>query len=85
MVLETYSMYDLLDEVDLTGSTTSFINPDFQIWKSKEKALLTFMCSTLTSPILALTIICNSAMEVWKVLENRFSSISHSHVINLKG
>ena len=24
-------------------------------------------------------------MEVWKVLENRFSSISMSHVMNLKG
>ena len=24
-------------------------------------------------------------MEVWKVLENRFSSISRSHVMNLKG
>ena len=24
-------------------------------------------------------------MEVWKVLENRFSSISRSHILNLKG
>ena len=24
-------------------------------------------------------------MEVWKVLENRFSSISRNHVMNLKG
>lgn len=42
------------------------------------------MSSTLT-PILALTVGCTSAMEVWKVLENRFSSISRSHILNLKG
>lgn len=54
MVLETYRMFDLLDEFqpvpdkflkDLSSSITTMINPDFQIWKSKKKkkkkALLT--------------------------------------------
>ena len=35
--------------------------------------------------MLALIVGCTSIMEVWKVLENRFSSISRSHVMNLKG
>ena len=35
--------------------------------------------------ILALTLGCTTAMEVWKVPENRFSSIFRSHVMNLKG
>ena len=43
------------------------------------------MNSTLSPSILALTIGCTSAIDVWKVLENRFSSISGSHVMNLKG
>ena len=42
MVLETYSMFELLDEVplipekflkDLNGTVTSVLNPDFLIWK----------------------------------------------------
>ena len=67
MVLETYSMIELLDEVqlvpkkflkDLSDAVTTVLNP---------------------------TIGCSSALEVWRVLENRFSSISRSHVMNLKG
>ena len=70
---------------DLSSAYTAVVNPDFLVWKSKEKALLTFMSSTLTPSILALTVGCSSALEVWKVLENRLSSISKSHVMNLKG
>nr|POE48953.1 hypothetical protein CFP56_49417 [Quercus suber] len=94
MVLETYSMFELLDEIpivpkkflkDLSGNITSVLSPDYLIWKSKEKALLTFISSTLTPSVLAITVGCSSAQEVWKVLENSFSSISRSHVMNLKG
>nr|POE84950.1 hypothetical protein CFP56_66979 [Quercus suber] len=51
MVLETYSLFELLEEPQLI--------PDKYL-----KDL--------------------SAMKVWKVLENRFSSISRSHIMNLK-
>ena len=60
------------------------MNPDFLIWKSKEKALVTFISSTLSPSVPALTIGCASDIEVWKVLENRFFSISRSHIMNLK-
>ena len=79
MVLETYAMFDLLDEFqpvldkflkDLFSSITNMINLDFQIWKSKEKALLTFISSTLLPSVLALTVGCTSAIDVWKDLEN---------------
>ena len=87
-------MIELLDETplvpekflkDLSGSVTSILNPDYLVWKSKEKALLTFISSTLTPSILAIIVGCSSTLEVWKVLENRFSSFSRSHVMNLKG
>ena len=87
-------MLELLDEVplipekflkDLSGAVTFVLNLDYLIWKSKEKALLTFISSTLTPLVLAITIGYSSAQEVWKVLEHRFSSISRSHVMNLKG
>ena len=94
MVLETYSLFELLDDTqpipekflkDLSGSVTVIIIPDYSIWKLKEKALLTFISSTLTPSILALIVGCHLAIEVWKVLENHFSSISRSHIMNLKG
>ena len=61
------------------------MNPDYLIWKLKEKALVIFISSTLTPSILALTMGCHLATKVWKVLENRFSSISRSHIMNLQG
>ena len=94
VILETYSLYELLEEPqlapqkflkDLSGVYTTIVNPEYTLWRSKEKALLTFISSTLSPSILSLTIGCTSALEVWKVLENRFSSISRSHVMNLKG
>ena len=94
MVLETYSLFELIKEPqlipdkylkDLSSLYIAMVNPDFLMWKSKEKALLIFMSSTLTPSILALTIGCSLALEVWKVLDNRFSFISRSHVMNLKG
>ena len=94
MILETYSLFELLEEPqlipkkflkDLSGAYTTIVNPDYTLWRSKEKALLTFISSTLSPSILALAVGYTSALEVWKVLENRFSSISRSHVLNLKG
>ena len=94
MILETYSLFELLEELqlipekflkDLSGAYTIIANPDYIFWRSKEKALLTFISSTLSPSILALTVGCTSALEVWKVLENRFSSISRSHVNESKG
>lgn len=87
-------MIELLDEHQLvpdkflkylSGNITTIMNPDYLIWRSKERALLTFMSYTLSPSILALTLGCTSATDVWKVLENRFSSISRSRVLNLKG
>ena len=46
--------------------------------------MLTFISSILSPSVLALTVGCAFAMEVWKVLENRFSSVSRSHFMNLK-
>lgn len=43
------------------------------------------MTYTFSPSILALIVGCTTVMEVWKVLENRFSSISILHVMNFKG
>nr|POE73154.1 hypothetical protein CFP56_77415 [Quercus suber] len=41
---------------DSSGAVTTNLNPEFQIWKSKEKALLTFISSTLSPATLAFTL-----------------------------
>ena len=46
--------------------------------------MFTFIYSTLSPSILALTVGQKSAKGVWKVLEKRFASISRSHVMSLR-
>ena len=67
MVLETYSMFEFLDETqlvpdkfseDLSRNITVIVNPNYLIWRTKEKALLTFISSTLSPSILALRVGC---------------------------
>lgn len=73
MVLETYSMIELLDEhqlvldkflTDLSGNITTIMNSDYLIWSSKERALLTFTSSTSSPSILALIVGCTLATDV---------------------
>ena len=91
-ILETYLMIDILDDSivapncflkDSFGNLTTEINPSFISWKNHEQAMFTFINSTLSPAILALTIGQKSAKGVWKVLEKRFASVSRSHVMSL--
>lgn len=70
MVLETYSMMELLNGTqacpdqflkDSSGAITCNLNPEFQIWKLKEKILLTLISLTPSPATLALTMGCNFA------------------------
>ena len=69
---------------DSSGNVTTEINPAFLSWKNREQALFTFLNSTLSPSVLALTIGQNSGRGVWKVLEKRFASMSRSSVMSLK-
>ena len=46
--------------------------------------MFTFLNSTLSPAIFALTVGQKSARGVWKVLEKRFASVSRSHVMSLR-
>ena len=92
VILETYSMIDILDDsiatpdrflMDSSGNLTTEINPNFVSWKNREQAMFTFINSTLSPSVLALTVGQRSAKGVWKVLEKRFASVSRSHVMSL--
>ena len=93
VILYTYSMIDVLDDSisvpdrflkDSSGNFTAEVNPAFIAWKNREQAMFTFLNSTLSPAILALTVGQKSTRGVWKVLEKRFASVSRSHVMSLR-
>ena len=92
-ILKAYSMIDFVDGTvpsstrfltNAEGILTTTVNPDFQLWNIRDQALLTLINSTLSSSVLSMVVGHNSAQEVWKTLEQRFTSTSRSNVLNLK-
>jgi transposase InsO family protein len=92
-ILKAYSMIDFVDGtipspppflVDAEGNYTTAVNPDFQLWNTRDQALLTLINSTLSSAVLSMVVGHNSAQAVWKTLEHRFTSTSRSNILNLK-
>uniref|UniRef100_A0A2N9I8B6 CCHC-type domain-containing protein n=1 Tax=Fagus sylvatica TaxID=28930 RepID=A0A2N9I8B6_FAGSY len=70
--------------LDTEGNCTTVVNPDFQLWNTRDQALLTLINSTLSSAVLSMVVGHNSAQAVWKTLEHRFTSTSRANVLNLK-
>nr|POE68530.1 hypothetical protein CFP56_47928 [Quercus suber] len=69
---------------DSSGNFTTVANPEYFQWKSRERALFTFLNSTLSPSVLAFIVGQKSGRGVWKVLEKRFASVSRSHVLSLR-
>ena len=93
VILEACSMIGFVDESceapapflrDSSGSFTREPNPEFVNWKNREKALFTFINSTLSPSVLAITMGQKFAKGVWQVLEKRFASVSRSHFLILR-
>uniref|UniRef100_A0A2N9HHB5 GAG-pre-integrase domain-containing protein n=1 Tax=Fagus sylvatica TaxID=28930 RepID=A0A2N9HHB5_FAGSY len=90
-VLDAYSVIDHLDGSTsqpsqfLTSETgMQSVNPAFLIWKKKDKAFLTLLYSTLSSPVLAMVVGLSTSQEVWDKLEERFTCTARANVLNLK-
>ena len=93
VILEAYSMIGFVDDLceapesflkDSSGSFTREPNPEFVNWKNREQALFTFINSTISPSVLAITVGQKSVKRVWKVLEKRFAYVSRSHVLSLR-
>ena len=93
VILVAYSMINFISDddhaldpflKDSLGNFTIEANPEFFQWKSREQALFTFLNSTFSPSILDLTVGQRSKRGAWKVLEKRFASISHFHVLSLR-
>ena len=90
VILKTYSMiYESAmasDQFlkDSFGNVTTEVNLAFLNWKNREQALFTFLNSTFSPYVLALTVGQKSGRGVWRVLEKCFALVSRSSVISLK-
>ena len=65
VILDTYSMIDVIDDSitapnrflkDSSDNFTTEVNPAFIAWKNHEQTMFTFLNSTLSPAILALTV-----------------------------
>uniref|UniRef100_A0A2N9IPP4 Integrase catalytic domain-containing protein n=1 Tax=Fagus sylvatica TaxID=28930 RepID=A0A2N9IPP4_FAGSY len=90
-ILDAYSMIEHLDGstqqprqflIDEAGVQS--VNLAFLIWKKKDKALLTLIYSTLSSPVLAMVVGSTTSQEVWNRLEEKFTCTARANVLNLK-
>ena len=93
VILEAYAMIGFLEEScvapdpflkDSSGNFTRESNLEFVNWRSREQALFTFINSTLSPSVLAITVGQKSTKGVWNVLEKRFASVSRSHILSLR-
>jgi hypothetical protein len=90
-ILDAYSMLDHIDgsipqprEFLISESGVPSVNLAFLAWKKRDKAFLTLLYSTLSSPVIAMVVGKNTSQEVWNTLEERFTSTARSNVLNLK-
>uniref|UniRef100_A0A2N9FSD8 Integrase catalytic domain-containing protein n=1 Tax=Fagus sylvatica TaxID=28930 RepID=A0A2N9FSD8_FAGSY len=90
-VLDAYSVIDHLDgstsqpsQFLISETGMQSVNPAFLIWQKKDKALLTLLYSTLSSPVLAMVVGLSTSQEVWDKLEERFTCTARANVLNLK-
>uniref|UniRef100_A0A2N9IFR0 Integrase catalytic domain-containing protein n=1 Tax=Fagus sylvatica TaxID=28930 RepID=A0A2N9IFR0_FAGSY len=91
-ILKAYSMIDFVDGTipspnrfltNAEGVLTTAVNPDFQLWNTRDQALLTLINSTLSPSVLSMVVGHNSAQEVWKTLEHRNEPVSFEEIMVL--
>uniref|UniRef100_A0A2N9FS43 Reverse transcriptase Ty1/copia-type domain-containing protein n=1 Tax=Fagus sylvatica TaxID=28930 RepID=A0A2N9FS43_FAGSY len=80
-ILDAYSVIDHLDgsttpprQVLVTEAGIQSINPAFLIWQKRDKALLTLLYSTLSSPVLAMVVGLSTSQESIKKGNETISS-----------
>ena len=90
VILEAYSMINFIEDnleapnpflKDSSGNYITEANPEYIQWRNREQSLFTFINSTLSHSILALTICQKFGRGVWKILEKHFSLVSQYHIL----
>jgi hypothetical protein len=87
-ILDAYSLLDHLE--DPTPCPSKFLletqeaNPFYLQWKTRDKTLFSLLSSTLSPSAISLVMGQTTASGIWKVIINRYTSISRSSIVNLK-
>lgn len=69
---------------DDDGNLLTTVNPAYAQWIAQDRALITLINATLSKVAYSFVIDCKSLKEVWTALEKRFSSLTQSHIHELK-
>jgi hypothetical protein len=93
-IFESYSLLDMIDGTasppaqylaDANGESSLNVNPLYKQWKARDQALKTLINATLSPSAITLVIGQSTAQGVWQALERRYTSLSRTHVLSLKG
>uniref|UniRef100_A0A2N9J2N6 GAG-pre-integrase domain-containing protein n=1 Tax=Fagus sylvatica TaxID=28930 RepID=A0A2N9J2N6_FAGSY len=92
-ILDAYSLLDHLEDptpcpsnflLSQTGTEPQEVNPLYSQWKTRDKALFSMISSTLSPSAISLVMGQTSASGIWKIIVNRYTSVSRSNIVNLK-
>jgi hypothetical protein len=92
-ILDAYSLLDHLEDptpcpskflFSHPGTETQEVNPLYTQWRARDKALFALISSTLSPSAISLVMGQTSASGIWKILVNRYTSVSRSNIVNLK-
>uniref|UniRef100_A0A2N9EHZ0 Reverse transcriptase Ty1/copia-type domain-containing protein n=1 Tax=Fagus sylvatica TaxID=28930 RepID=A0A2N9EHZ0_FAGSY len=92
-ILDAYSLLDHLEDptpcppkflFNHPETETQEVNPLYTQWRARDKALFSLISSTLSPSAISLVMGQTSASGIWKILVNRYTSISRSNIVNLK-
>ena len=68
----------------LDSQNLQVLNPAYTLWNTIDAHLLSYITATLSPSIFTTVIHCQSSHEVWTTLATRFTSLSRSHIHQLK-
>ena len=68
----------------LDSNNLAIPNPNHELWTTIDAHLLSCITATLSPSIFTTVIQCKTSHEVWTVLASRFTSLSRSHIHQLK-
>jgi hypothetical protein len=92
-ILDAYPLLDHLEDptscpsqfvLDHHDLETQEVNPLHLLWKTRDKTLFSLISSTLSPSAISLVMGQTTAFGIWKVILNRYTSISRSSIVNLK-
>jgi hypothetical protein len=94
-ILDAYSLLDHLEDPTSCPSQfvlghndhdleTQEVNPLYLQWKTRDKRLFSLISSTLSPSTISLVMGQTTASGIWRVILNKYTSISRSSFVNLK-